>query len=63
MDRENRKKRISEIYDEITKLTEELANLECSHEECDDCPFKALTTTDSDRQIDCGGFIDLFMYN
>lgn len=60
---DNKKKRIKEIYEEITKLTEELAALNCSGDGCDTCPFKELTTTDSDRTLDCGGFIDLFMYN
>lgn len=63
MDKDERLKRIHEIYNEITKLTEELAGLECTDGECNDCPFKELTTTDSDRTLDCGGFIDLFMYN
>lgn len=63
MDNKARKERIEEIYNEITKLTEELAGLQCTDDECKDCPFKELTTTDSDRIIDCGGFIDLFMYN
>ena len=56
-------KRIKEIFDEITRLTEELSKIKCTHEECDGCPFKELTTTDSNQTLDCGGFIDLFMYN
>lgn len=63
MDNKARKERIEEIYNEITKLTEELAGLQCTDGECDLCPFKELTTTDSEQTLNCGGFIDLFMYN
>lgn len=63
MNKNENSKRIQEIYDEITKLTEELSHLECTHNECETCPFKELTTTDSNQTLDCGGFIDLFMYN
>ena len=63
MNNEEKSKRIQEIYNEIARLTEELAGLECTHNDCEGCPFKELTTTDCNQALDCGGFIDLFMYN
>lgn len=63
MDKNEKNKRIQEIHEEITKLTEELSQLECNPNDCEGCPFKELTTTDSNQTLDCGGFIDLFMYN
>lgn len=57
MNNEEKSKRIQEIYDEITRLTEELAGLECTHNDCEGCPFK-----ERNQALDCGGFIDLFMY-
>lgn len=40
MNNKEKSKRIQEIYDEIIRLTEELARLECIHSDCEGCPFK-----------------------
>lgn len=63
MNKDSQKEKIQEIYNEITRLTEELSKIQCTHNECEECPFRELTTTDSNKTLDCGGFIDLFMYN
>ena len=54
---------IKSIYKEMGNLVERLGEINCTEDDCGDCPFRAVETTDSDRPLDCGGIIDLFKYN